>query len=105
MATSSAFLPKTTTKTLSGTTASSSATFSETDKDGDCLRLVVATVVTATVIFVRCGRGAQTATAADIAIPAVAGAYVIGVGTGVDTVAVITDAGTASVYACKGEGV
>lgn len=101
MATCTAFLPKTTTKTISASTTSASATWTDADKSGDCLRIFNST---AGVAFVRIGRGAQTATTADIPIAPNA-AEVIGCNDNSDTVAVILSTGTGSVYATKGEGI
>jgi len=97
--------PSTTTKTISVSGTTASATWADTDNAGDVLRLVITVVATAVVIFVRMGKGATTATSVDIPIPAVIGTYLIGVPRGTDTVALIANAGTATVYATKGEGV
>lgn len=104
MSAPNAWGPATTTKTISVSGTSASATWANTDNGGDVLRIVVTVVATAVVLFVRVGKGAQTATSADIPIPAVIGTYLIGVPRDADTVAIIANAGTATAYATKGEG-
>ena len=104
MAAPNAWGPANKTKTLSVTDTSSSATWADGDNGGDVLRLVITVVATGVVIFVRTGKGATTATSADIPIPAVIVTYLIGIPRAHDTVALIANAGTATVYATKGEG-
>lgn len=100
-ATSTAFMPMTTTKTISASGTSASATFANNDKAGDCLRIFNANTETA---FIKYGIGAQTATTAGL--PVAPGAVeIIQVGEAMDTIAVITaGAGGAAVYATKGSG-
>lgn len=105
MATSTPFLPKTTSRIIFATTTSEDTTFSDADKDGDCLRIVIAQVVTAAMVFVKVGRGPQIVTGNDLMFPAVPGVYVIGCDAAADTVAVAVDAGTATISLTKGEGV
>lgn len=101
MATSTAFLPKTTTLTISASTTSADESWPTPGSDGDCLRVFNATDGIA---FIAIGRGAQTATTANIPI-APNSVEVIGCSDGSDTVAVILSAGTGSVYVTKGEGI
>jgi len=102
MATSTAFLPKTTTKTLTAGAASSSASWSSADCDGDCVRILN---LNTEPVFVRIGKGAQTATLSDIPVGAGATA-ILGCAANADTIAVIVaGAGVLSVFATKGEGV
>lgn len=99
-ATSTAYFVYTSTKTISGSTTSASATFTSADQGGDCLRIFNSTTAIA---FVKYGKGAQTATSADLPI-APGAVEVIGISEGVDTVAVILSTGTGSVYVNKGTG-
>lgn len=99
-ATSTAFNAMSTTKTVSASTTSASATWADNDKAGDCLRVFNNTTAVA---FLKYGIGAQTATTANIAI-APGAVEVIAVGDATDTVAVILSTGTGSVYLTKGSG-
>lgn len=99
-ATSTAFFVYTATNTISGSTTSASATWGAADQGGDCIRVFNSTTAIA---YIKYGKGAQTATSADLPI-APGGVEVIGVSDGVDTVAVLLSTGTGSVYVTKGTG-
>lgn len=99
-ATNTPFQAMTTTKTVSASTTSASATWADNDKAGDCLRVFNNTTAVA---FLKYGLGTQTATTANIAI-APGAVEVIMIGEAADTVAVILSTGTGSVYLTKGSG-
>lgn len=88
------------TLTISGTTTSAGSTWAQSvAANSPVVRVVNAGTV---VVFVRTGKGAQTATATDVAIPA-GGAVVLLKGND-DGFAAICATGTASVYATPGYG-
>lgn len=100
-ATSTAFQPMTTTKTISASVTTASATWADNDMAGDCLRVFNSTTAIA---FIHFGNGAQTATSADLPI-APGAVEVIQVGGYANTVAVILSTSTGSVYVTKGSGI
>lgn len=101
MGSSSAWGPSGTTKTISASVTSASATWASNETAGDAIRIYNACSVVA---FVRFGKGAQTATSADIPI-APGSVEIIGCTNAVDTVAVILPSSAGSVYVTKGSGI
>lgn len=100
-ATSTAFMPATTTKTIAASASSASVIFADNDMDGDCLRIFNST---SAVAYLKYGHGTSlTATTADLAI-APGGVEVLNVGQYTNIIAVVLSTSSGSVYVTKGSG-